>query len=137
MNSTQTAGKTSQESNLLRNALRGNALFSGLSGVVSLFAAQSLAAFTGIQEPLVFVILGIVLILFAVDLVWIASRETIDRRIAWAVILLDIAWVVGSVIILLFDLVPLTIAGRWTIALLAEAVAIFAILQYIGLRRSG
>ena len=137
MNNTQTVGKTNQESNLLRNALRGNALFSGLSGTVSLFAAQSLATFTGIQEPLIFVILGIVLILFAVDLVWIASRETIDRRIAWAVILLDVAWVAGSALILLFDLVPLTVAGRWTIALLAEAVAIFAILQYIGLRRSG
>ena len=43
MNNTQTVGKTNQESNLLRNALRGNALFSGLSGLVSLFAAQSLA----------------------------------------------------------------------------------------------
>ncbi len=53
-----------------------------------------------------------------------------------AVIVLDVAWVAGSALILLFDLVPLTTAGRWTIALLAEVVALFAILQTIGLRRA-
>ena len=104
---------------------------------MSLLAAQSLATFTGLQEPLVFVVLGVVLILFAIDLIWIASPDIINRRIAVAVILLDVVWVAGSVIILLFDLVPLTVAGRWTIALLAEVVALFAILQTIGLRRTG
>lgn len=137
MNNSQLIRETSQESSLLRNALRGNALFSGLSGIVSLLAAQSLAAFTGIQESLVFVVLGVVLILFAVDLIWIASRESINRRFAVAVIFMDVAWVAGSAIILLFDLVPLTVAGRWTIVFLAEVVAVFAILQTIGLRRSG
>jgi hypothetical protein len=105
--------------------------------MVSIFAAQSLAAFIGVQEPLVFTVLGVVLILFALDLIWIAAREFIDRRFVWAVIILDVAWVAGSLIILLLDLVPLTVAGRWTIILLAEVVAVFAILQYIGLRRSG
>ena len=136
MNHTQSIKETSQESNLLRYALRGNALFSAASGIVALVAAQSLAAFIGIQESLVFVVLGVVLLLFAIDLIWIASRKTIDRRVTWAVIVLDVAWVAGSAIILLFDLVPLTVAGSWTIALLAEAVAVFAVLQYVGLRRS-
>jgi len=135
MDNTQSIKETRQESNLLRNALRGNALFSGLSGAVALLAAQSLAAFTGIQMPVVFIILGVVLILYAIDLFWIASQETIDHRFAWATILLDVVWVLGSVAILLFESPPLTVAGRWTVALLAEAVAIFAILQYIGLRR--
>ena len=137
MNNTHSIHKTSKESNLLRNALRGNALFSGISGLVLFLGAQTLAQFTGIQEPLVFILLGVVLILFAVDLVWIASKENIDRRLAWAVIILDVAWVIGSIFILLTNLVPLTVTGRWTIALVAEAVAIFAILQYVGLRRSG
>lgn len=136
MNNTHSIRETGRESNLLRNALRGNALFSGLSGLVSLFGAQSLAQITGINESLVFTILGIVLILFAVDLVWIASKESIDRRFAWAVIILDVVWVAGSAIILLTDLIPLTVTGRWAIALVAEAVAVFAILQYVGLRRS-
>ena len=114
MKNTQSIRETNQDSNLLRNTMRGNALFSGLNGIVSIVAAQSLATFTGVQEPLVFVVLGVVLILFALDLLWIASKETIDHRFVWAVIILDVAWVTGSAIILLLDLVPLTVAGRWT-----------------------
>jgi hypothetical protein len=136
MNSTQSITKNNQGSNLLKNALRGNALFSGTSGLVALAAAQSLAAFTGINPPIIFVVLGIALILYAVDLWWVASRETINRRFAWAAIILDVLWVVGSIAILLSGWLPLTVAGSWTIALLAEAVAIFAVLQFIGLRRS-
>jgi hypothetical protein len=137
MNNTQSIRGRGRESALLRNALRGNALFSGISGLVLLLGAQTLAQFTGIQEPVVFTLLGVVLILFAIDLVWIASKENINRHLAWAVIILDVAWVAGSIFILLTDLIPLTVAGRWAIALVAEAVAVFAILQYVGLRRTG
>jgi hypothetical protein len=135
MNSTQSVTQNNQGSNLLKNALRGNALFSGTSGLIALLAAQSLTAFTGIEPPIIFVLLGIVLILYAVDLWWITSRETINRRFAWAAIILDVLWVVGSIAILLFGWLPLTVAGSWTIVLLAEVVAIFAVLQYFGLRR--
>ena len=135
MNNTQSLQEGTNNSNLLRKALQGNALFSGLSGLASFFAAQWLAQFTGIHEPLVFVVLGVILIVFAVDLAWLASRESPDRRLVWVVILLDVAWVAGSAAILMTDLVPLTVSGRWAIALLAEVVAVFALLQYIGLRR--
>lgn len=135
MNKLQTVTKSNQESNLLRNALRGNALFSAISGLIALLAAQSVATFTGIEAPVFFVVLGIVLILYAADLWWIATRETIDRRFAWAAIVLDILWVAGSIVILLSGWISLTAAGGWAIALLAETVAIFSILQYIGLRR--
>jgi hypothetical protein len=50
-------------------------------------------------------------------------------------VVLDILWVLGSIILLFGGSLPLTLAGKWTIALLAEAVATFAILQTIGLRR--
>ncbi len=62
MNHTKSIGETRKESNLLRNALHGNALFSGISGLISLLAAQSLATFTRIQEAVVFTILGMVLV---------------------------------------------------------------------------
>ena len=100
MNNTQSLQEGTNNSNLLRKALQGNALFSGLSGLASFFAAQWLAQFTGIHEPLVFVVLGVILIVFAVDLAWLASRESPDRRLVWVVILLDVAWVAGSAAIL-------------------------------------
>ncbi len=49
MNSSQSIKATKEQSNLLKKALRGNALFSGLSGAIALLGAQPLAAFTGID----------------------------------------------------------------------------------------
>ena len=115
MDSTQSINKTREQSSLLKNALRGNALFSGLSGIVAFLGAQGLATFTGIETPWVLTILGVILMIFAVDLWWVSSREPIDRRFAWAAIFLDILWVVGSTVILLTGWLSLTTAGRWTV----------------------
>ncbi len=135
MTKSQSIKEIKDQSSLLKNAVRGNALFSGLSGTVALLGAQSLAIFTGIDLPVVFYVLGIVLIIYAVDLWWVSSREPIDRRFAWAAIILDILWVIGSFAILISGWPVLTIASRWALFFLAEIVGIFAILQYIGLRR--
>ena len=102
MNSSQSIKATKEQSNLLKKALRGNALFSGVSGAIALLGAQPLAAFTGIDVAAVFYVLGIVLIIYAIDLWWVSSREPIDQRIAWAAIILDILWVAGSAAILIF-----------------------------------
>lgn len=120
----------------LRPALQSNGIFSGFSGAAMALAARSVADFMGINPPAILVGLGLVLILFGVDLFWVASRPEIDRRLVWTAVILDIAWVIGSYAILLVGWPPLTLAGKWTVVLLAEAVSIFAIWQYIGLRRA-
>jgi hypothetical protein len=54
---------------------------------------------------------------------------------AWAVIELDVLWVIGSLILIFTSLVPLTTSGKWAVAITADIVTVCAILQYIGLRR--
>lgn len=125
----------SDNSHFLRQALRGNALFSGLSGLVSLLAASSLANFTGIAQTAVSPTLGLILIPYGLLLFWAARQPVLDVRLAKTAVFLDMLWVIGSLILLLGNWLPLTLAGKWTIGLLAEAVATFAILQTIGLRR--
>jgi len=136
MNSTQSIEEMKEQSSLLKKAFRGNALFSGLSGLVAVLGARPLARFSGIEMPAVFIALGIILIIYGIDLWWISSREPIDHRFAWAAIILDILWVVGSVAVLLIGLPELTVGARWAVFFLAEIVAFFAILQFIGLRRA-
>ncbi|MDX1413049.1 MAG: hypothetical protein R3293_02600 [Candidatus Promineifilaceae bacterium] len=140
MNNTQSIAEIGEDakkqSNLLKNALRGNALFSGLSGIVALLGSQYLAEFTGLGSSMLFTILGIVLILYGIDLWWVSSREQIDHRFAWAAIILDVLWVAGSAAILLSGWPALSVAGRWTVFIIAELVALFAVIQFIGLRRS-
>ena len=114
---------------LLRRAMRANAGFSGVSGLVSLLGANALTTFTGIPEATVFRVLGVILILYAADLFWITSREKMNLVFGITAVILDVAWVIGSAILLLGGFFPLTTAGKWAILLLAEAVSIFALVQ--------
>lgn len=125
----------SNQPGLLRRAMRANALFSGLSGLVSLGMARPLAEFTGLETAAVFVGLGIVLILFAVDLWWLAGRERLNPRFGQMAVILDLLWVAGSWAIVLSGWPPLTVAGKWLVALLAELVFVFAVVQAYGLYR--
>lgn len=125
----------SDHSHFLRQALRGNALFSGISGLTSLLAANSLSRFTGIEQTAVFPTLALILLPYGLLLFWATGQPVLNRKLAQTAVALDILWVLGSIVLLLSDSLPLTLAGKWTIALLAEAVATFAILQTIGLRR--
>ena len=122
-------------STLLRRALQGNGAFSTVSGLVTLLGANAVAAFTGVQPAVVFMVLGVSLLLFAAGLFWMTRETAVNPALARIVIIMDVLWVVGSIILLLSNALPLTVAGKWAIGLVADMVALFAILQYIGLRR--
>ena len=120
---------------LLRNALRGNAIFSEVSGLAALLLARPLTHFTGLQPAATFTSLGIMLIIYGIGIAWLSTRPKPNRAIVWGIILGDVAWVLGSILILLTGNPAFTVAGNWLVAILAEAVAAFAVAQYIGLRR--
>jgi hypothetical protein len=127
--STQSINKLQGQANLWRRVLRGNGLFSGISGLVLLVGAQPVAAFLGLEWPVALMSLGVTLLAFAAVLFWITAQESVARPFVQFVFLLDVAWVVGSAAILLAGWLPLTVAGKWVVALLAEVVAIFAALE--------
>lgn len=121
---------------LLKNALIANAVFCTLSGLVLTFAAQSIAAFTGIPSALAIRITGIVLALYGADLAYFTmSKADWLRTIGVIAVIGDVAWVIGSVVLLVTGVLPLTTGGMWLIAILADIVAVFAIVQFVGLRR--
>lgn len=120
---------------LLRRALLGNAAFSGLSGLLFTLDARPIAKFLGLENPMILTIMGLVLLAYAPFLVWLANRKPIPRWLAWMVIELDVLWIIGSAVLIFTDLVPLTGPGKWAIAIVADVVAVFAIVQYLGLRR--
>jgi hypothetical protein len=63
------------------------------------------------------------------------TQPSVNRNFARMTVVLDASWVIASIAILLAGWPPLSVAGKWIIALLAEVVAVFAILQAAGLRR--
>ena len=135
MNTSANVSSTNQPASLLRIALKGNATFSIASGVVLVMAAPALARIMGIPWPLALTVTGVILLPFGLLLWRLAATQELAPTVGWIAVVLDVLWVVGSVALLLGGWLPLTAAGKWIVALLAEAVGLFAILEYLGVRR--
>lgn len=134
MNVTQTMPR---KDNLLRDTLRANGIFSGVSGLVLVVGFAPLASFIGVPWAWTLIELGIGLMGYAFLLMQASRRAELDAREAMAFIVSDVAWVVLSIVLLLTNWIPFTNEGKWLIALLADVVSCFAVLQFIGARRIG
>lgn len=64
-----------------------------------------------------------------------ARREKIKIVDAWIAVILDTVWVVGSYV--LWFAVRFSIGGKWAVAVVAELVFLFALVQWLGLRTVG
>ena len=120
---------------LLRRALQGNALFSGISGVLILAMNRTLVEFLGLSSSASVTPLGIGLLGYAGWLLGNARREKIKIVDAWIAVALDMVWVVASYALLFA--VRFSCGGKWVVALVAELVLLFAVMQWLGLRRVG
>jgi hypothetical protein len=120
---------------LLRNTLKGNALFSLFSAAAAIVGARPLADFFGIKEPLALAALGAAVAAHAGVLWWGGTRPSIPRWLAWYAIEGDVGWIIATIILLIADPWNFTSGGKWLLAGISDVVAVFAILQYIGLRR--
>lgn len=125
----------SDKQKLLRRALQGNALFSVISGVVILAMNRTLVEFLGLPSNSSLTALGIGLLGYAGWLLWNTRREKIKIVDAWIAVVLDMVWVVGSYGLLF--VVRLSGGGKWAVALVAELVFVFGVMQWLGLRRIG
>jgi hypothetical protein len=77
--------------------------------------------------------LGISLLAFAVTLVVFARKKPIKLLDAWIAVFLDLAWVIGSYPLLF--VVPFSTSGKWIVGIVAEVVMLFALVQWLGIRR--
>jgi uncharacterized membrane protein HdeD (DUF308 family) len=117
----------------LRKALMGNALFSTLSGLTILLAQGWVLRSLGLAGSVNLLILGAGLIVFAITLVVNARKQQVKKSDAWIAVLMDVAWVLGSYILIF--IVPFSTEGKWVVGVVAELVLVFAVLQFVGIRR--
>ena len=114
--------------NKLQKALRLNALFSGVSGIVLLIFHSIIANQFEVEQSTVFWIVGIGLIVFSSTIFWEIKKQ---RRIAvvW-IIIQDLAWVIGSSVLLVFQPFVISNMGNMTIAGVALVVLLMALNQW-------
>lgn len=130
------ANNNQKKESFLRHALQGNALFSLLTGTAFILAAESIARFIGEEIPNIIVfVIGLGLLPFGYMVYRLTAQTAVSPKAARSVTIMDVCWVIGSIVLLAVGWSLFTTAGRWFIGLQAEAVATFALLQIIGLRR--
>lgn len=120
----------------LTTILRADGLFALASAVIAVLASGPVAGLIELETPAVLVGLGVVLLGYAALLLFFANRQPANRRVAQIAIVLNMLWVVDSYVGLLFGFFPVNTAGKWAIALIAEVVFVFGLLEIYALRRT-
>ena len=129
----QTQDTQRDSSRLLRGALRSNAAFSTMTGAAMIVASQPIAEFIGITQRWIPIVVGVSLLGFAFGLIRNAARDHIDRVEVGVAVAMDLAWVLGSVVLIAIGL--LSNSGNVLLFAVGDVVLLFAILQWVGLRR--
>lgn len=132
------------EAPVLRRYLLSNAAFSALSGVVAVAAADGLAGllfakdFTllGLTATGLVMEIGIVLLIFAGLVFFVARRDTVKPVWVKAIIAADLLWVADTAAVLLFFPQYLIAVGIGIVLALALVVLLFAAGQMLGLSQA-
>jgi hypothetical protein len=119
----------------LTTILRADGIFALVSAAAAILAAGPIAELIELETPIALVVLGFVLLGYGAMLLFFADREPVNRRVAQIAIVLNMLWVVDSYAGLLFGFFPVNTAGKWAIALIAEVVFVFGLLEIYALRR--
>ena len=116
----------------LRNVLRANAAFSILSGTVMIVGGAALGASLG--KPASVAPDGVVLLVFAAVILWIARAETVNLKAAGVIVALDAVYVVDTARQIFAA--QFSTAGTWFYSVAALVVLDFAVLQLGGLLKA-
>jgi hypothetical protein len=123
------------QSELIRRAFKLNAVLSLLTGLALAALPGFLGRWIGFEMPLLYVAIGIVVLIFAADVWWVATRPNVRSDWGRLIFAFDVAWVVGSVIVLAAIPAVFTTIGVALIGGTAAVVAGFALAEFVGLRR--
>ena len=124
-----------QSSTFLRRVLLIDAVSSGAMAIALLTFTGLLADLLQLPAELISEA-GMVLVPFALFVGYLASRTQVARAAVWALIAMNVVWVVDSVLLLLTGWVEPNVLGYVFVAGQAAFVAVLADLEYVGLRRS-
>ena len=115
---------------LLPIALAANAGFSLLSGLLLTTFPKYLAGVFAATTHIPFLLIGLGLIFFAYT-IFIELKPQRSHKVL-AIIIQDLIWVIGSILILIFRPLPIAAIGYSIITWVAGFVLLFALLQAWG-----
>ena len=127
--------KTVHPSPWLKIALRADALVSGACGVLQLAAADRLATLLELPRSLLLGS-GEFMLVYALALLLMASRPRLPSALVMIIVVGNLLWAAACVALPLEGALALNALGWAFLWVQAAAVAVLAVFQWLGLRRS-
>jgi len=124
MNS-QTVGRDA-----VNTVVLANGVFSGVCGAAIVLASGQLHSHFGLNSPLVLILIGAMLILWAIALLRTGRQPSAAAGDILAIVLLDIAWVFASLVLVGLAWTAFSETGKWLVGSVAIVVAFFAAAQF-------
>jgi len=125
---------TIHPSPFLRKSLLLDAAASGATAALLIAAAGLLDGLLGLPVALMREA-GLILVPFVGFVAWVGTREVVARGAVWSIIVANALWVAASIGLLVGGWVAPTVLGYAFVIAQAAVVALFAELQYAGLKR--
>lgn len=119
----------------LHYVLLVDALLSGTTGLIQVLATGWLAGLLHLPAPLL-LWSGLVLMVYASLVAYLAFRQDISRSLVWTVIVVNLLWAIDCLVLLASGWVDPNWLGIGWVMLQVMVVVVFAELQYIAIRRS-
>lgn len=113
--------------NKLQTTLKLNAIFSAISGIVLIVLNYQVAKLFGTENNTIFWIIGLALVFFAVTIIVEILKQR-SLAILW-IIIQDFLWVIGSILLLVLNLLPISPTGLIIIGLVALIVLFMGFYQ--------
>jgi hypothetical protein len=116
----------------LKTTLLVNAISSGATGLLLALFPGMAAGIFGVSETVYFIEAGVFLILFAVFVLYVATRKPVSQRSVMMVTALDLLWVLASMVAVFLLAGVVSTIGIVLIVAVAAWVALMAFLQFKG-----
>lgn len=120
--------------NKLQKALKANALFSSISGIIMILLNSQIAHLFGTNNNTVFWIVGLILIYFTIT-IWYEIKKQRKLAVLW-IIIQDYTWVIGSFLLIIINPFQITQIGNFIIGIIALIVLCMGINQMIALKKT-
>lgn len=115
-----------------RLVLKINAAFSSLIGLDLIILNSTFMRWMGISNEIILPIVGIGLILFGASVFWVAFQKPLNLKMVQSIVVMDIGWVLGCILVTATNIFGLTMLGNELILLSAVIVGTFAYFQFRG-----
>lgn len=112
----------------LKHILIANSIFTGTSSATFILFSDVLAHLY-LVDALAIKVIGIGLIVFLLQLIWLLKSDNSWIRIQW-IIFQDLLWVFSSILLVFWNPLDVSILANILILFVAMIVAVFAFLQW-------